>query len=60
MADLPKRTLGRTGLKVTTLGFGVLELQGKIRFLGCSSMLPHLTDHIAMGVAMEPTVLTTG
>jgi aryl-alcohol dehydrogenase-like predicted oxidoreductase len=27
-----------------------LKQQGKIRFLGCSSTLPHLTDHIAMGV----------
>jgi aryl-alcohol dehydrogenase-like predicted oxidoreductase len=30
----------------------LLELQraGKIRFLGCSSILPHITEHIAMGV----------
>ena len=27
-----------------------LKQQGKIRFLGCSSMLPHLTDHIEMAV----------
>jgi aryl-alcohol dehydrogenase-like predicted oxidoreductase len=27
-----------------------LKQQGKIRFLGCSSMLPHLMDHIGMGV----------
>ena len=27
-----------------------LKQQGKIRFLGCSSVLPHLTDHMAMGV----------
>jgi aryl-alcohol dehydrogenase-like predicted oxidoreductase len=27
-----------------------LQRQGKIRFLGCSSILPNLTDHIAMGV----------
>jgi aryl-alcohol dehydrogenase-like predicted oxidoreductase len=27
-----------------------LQRTGKIRFLGCSSILPHLTDHIAMGV----------
>lgn len=26
-----------------------LQREGKIRFLGCSSTLPHLTDHIAMG-----------
>jgi aryl-alcohol dehydrogenase-like predicted oxidoreductase len=28
MAELPKRTLGRTGFKVTTLGFGAMELRG--------------------------------
>ena len=27
-----------------------LQRAGKIRFLGCSSILPHLTEHIAMGV----------
>ncbi len=28
MPDLPKRTLGRTGVEVTTLGFGAMELRG--------------------------------
>lgn len=28
MADLPKRTLGRTGLEVTTLGYGAMEIRG--------------------------------
>ena len=28
MADLPRRMLGRTGLMVTTLGFGAMELRG--------------------------------
>ena len=28
MADLPKRKLGRTGLDVTVLGFGAMELRG--------------------------------
>jgi len=27
-----------------------LKRDGKIRFLGCSSILPHITDHIKMGV----------
>lgn len=27
-----------------------LKHTGKLRFIGCSSTLPHLTDHIAMGV----------
>lgn len=28
MANLPKRQLGRTGLSVTTLGYGAMELRG--------------------------------
>lgn len=31
MADLPRRTLGRTGLNVTTLGYGAMELRGAPR-----------------------------
>jgi aryl-alcohol dehydrogenase-like predicted oxidoreductase len=31
MSDLPKRTLGRTGLEVTTLGYGAMELRGAPR-----------------------------
>jgi aryl-alcohol dehydrogenase-like predicted oxidoreductase len=31
MPDLPKRTLGRTGLNVTTLGYGSMELRGAPR-----------------------------
>jgi aryl-alcohol dehydrogenase-like predicted oxidoreductase len=34
MLDLPKRTLGRTGLKVTTLGYGALELRGMVAGVG--------------------------
>jgi aryl-alcohol dehydrogenase-like predicted oxidoreductase len=26
--NLPKRTLGRTGLEVTQLGFGAMEIRG--------------------------------
>ena len=29
MADIPRRTLGRTGLEVTSLGFGAMELRGQ-------------------------------
>jgi aryl-alcohol dehydrogenase-like predicted oxidoreductase len=32
--DLPTRTLGRTGLQVTTLGFGALELRGMLAGVG--------------------------
>lgn len=28
MSDLPRRTLGRTGVEVTTLGYGAMELRG--------------------------------
>ena len=28
MTDLPKRTLGRTDLEVTALGYGAMELRG--------------------------------
>src|SRR5438876_4316491 len=31
MSDLPTRTLGRTGARVTTLGFGAMELRGTPR-----------------------------
>jgi aryl-alcohol dehydrogenase-like predicted oxidoreductase len=31
MPDLPKRQLGRTGLQVTTLGYGAMELRGAPR-----------------------------
>jgi aryl-alcohol dehydrogenase-like predicted oxidoreductase len=34
MPDLPKRTLGRTGLQVTVLGFGALELRGMVAGIG--------------------------
>ena len=31
MPDLPRRTLGRTGLEVTALGYGAMELRGEPR-----------------------------
>jgi aryl-alcohol dehydrogenase-like predicted oxidoreductase len=34
MPDLPTRALGRTGLHVTTLGFGALELRGMVAGVG--------------------------
>ncbi len=34
MADLPKRKLGRTGLVVTVLGFGAMELRGPGQWRG--------------------------
>ena len=29
MAEISRRTLGRTGFEVTTLGFGAVELRGQ-------------------------------
>ena len=43
MAELPKRTLGRTGLEVTTLGFGAMELRG-------APVGPEITDQEAEDV----------
>jgi aryl-alcohol dehydrogenase-like predicted oxidoreductase len=34
MADIPTRTLGRTGLEVTVLGFGAMELRGTSHWRG--------------------------
>jgi aryl-alcohol dehydrogenase-like predicted oxidoreductase len=34
LVDLPKRKLGRTGLNVTALGFGALELRGMVAGVG--------------------------
>ena len=34
MADLEKRTLGRTGMDVTVLGYGAMELRGARRAAG--------------------------
>ena len=31
MSELPKRRLGRTGLQVTMLGYGAMELRGSPR-----------------------------
>jgi len=51
MADIPKRTLGRTGLEVTTLGFGAMELRG-------APHGPAITDDDA--VVLLNTVLDEG
>ena len=40
MAELPKRTLGRSGLEITTLGFGAMELRG-------APVGPQITDQQA-------------
>jgi aryl-alcohol dehydrogenase-like predicted oxidoreductase len=43
MANIPRRTLGRTGVEVTTLGFGAMELRNAPRG-------PELTDETAQQV----------
>jgi aryl-alcohol dehydrogenase-like predicted oxidoreductase len=49
MPDLPKRTLGRTGLQVTTLGFGALELRGMVAGVG-RSLTPGQPERILNAV----------
>lgn len=49
MPDLPKRILGRTGLQVTTLGFGALELRGVVAGVG-RPLAPGQPEHILQAV----------
>ncbi len=49
MPDLPTRTLGRTGLNVTTLGFGALELRGMVAGVG-RPLLPEQPEAILNAV----------
>jgi aryl-alcohol dehydrogenase-like predicted oxidoreductase len=49
MPDLPKRILGRTGLRVTTLGFGALELRGIVAGVG-RPLLPGQPERILNAV----------
>ena len=45
MPDLPKRTLGRTGMNVTALGYGALELRGMVAGIG-RPLMPSQPDRI--------------
>lgn len=49
MSDLPKRTLGRTGLPVTILGFGALELRGMVAGVG-RTLAPGQPERILQAV----------
>ncbi len=49
MPELPKRVLGRTGLHVTTLGFGALELRGMVAGVG-RTLLPEQPERILNAV----------
>ena len=49
MPDLPTNTLGRTGLQVTTLGFGALELRGMLAGVG-RSLTPDQPERILNAV----------
>lgn len=51
MSDLPRQTLGRTGMNVTTLGYGAMELRGAPRG-------PEITDDEARDILAA--VLDTG
>ena len=41
MAGLPKRRLGRTGLDVTMLGYGAMEIRGAPRGRDVTAATPH-------------------
>ena len=63
MADLPKRKLGRTGLDVTALGFGALELRGMIAGVGrelkprqSERILNAVLDALARETASDPGI----
>ena len=45
MTTLPRRQLGETGLQVTTLGSGTLELRGMVAGVG-RSLLPGQHERI--------------
>src|SRR5215218_1119018 len=44
MPNLPKRTLGRTGLEVTTLGFGAMELRSDVSDHDAAALLNAVLD----------------
>src|SRR3954451_1271619 len=44
MPNLPKRTLGRTGLEVTTLGFGAMELRNGVSDKDAAALLNAVLD----------------
>jgi aryl-alcohol dehydrogenase-like predicted oxidoreductase len=44
MPNLPKQTLGRTGLDVTTLGFGAMELRSGVSDADAASLLNAVLD----------------
>jgi aryl-alcohol dehydrogenase-like predicted oxidoreductase len=44
MPNLPKRTLGRTGLEVTTLGFGAMELRSGVSDHDAAALLNAVLD----------------
>ena len=68
MPDLPKRKLGRTGLNVTVLGFGALELRGMVAGVGrplrpgqpesiLNAVLDAGINYIDMDLPIEPHLL---
>ena len=57
MSELPKRILGRTGLKVTTLGFGALELRGMVAGVG-RPLSPGQPERILHAVVDAGAIMT--
>ena len=49
MADLPRRKLGRTGVDVSVLGFGAMELRGESRWRG-RKLSPGQAEQVLNGV----------
>jgi len=53
MADLPKRELGRTGLQVTKLGYGAMELRGAPRGRDVSETQAEIILHAALDAGIN-------
>jgi aryl-alcohol dehydrogenase-like predicted oxidoreductase len=56
MTDLPKRELGCTGLSVTTLGYGAMELRGAPRARDISEAAAEIirSGRSGRGAALRP------
>src|SRR5437867_6634843 len=53
MADLPKRELGRTGVHVTMLGYGAMELRGVPRGREVTEALAETIVHAALDAGIN-------
>src|SRR5438445_12733384 len=53
MAELPKRALGRTGLQVTMLGYGAMELRGAPRGRDVTDAQAETILHVALDAGIN-------